>query len=151
MKYAFFVLFSSIAFSTNASALTITSFSDSPALMNVLEFVKDSGADLKVSNRVSEKKLTITSSEETKCTDVPAALVQNEIENSIQNVLRYYPDEELPLDDAYNDLQTLLGSFIYKKCIFYTSNDHMKLKTSYFYNAPGTVHIKVDTITLLTE
>lgn len=145
-KYAF--LFSFIL-SASASALTITSFNDSPALMNVLEFVKDSGADLKVSHLVTEKKLKITN--QSNCTDVSAAELQNTIESSIQNVLRYYPDEELPLDDAYADLSTLLGSFTYKKCRFSTSNDHKKVITNYFFNATDSVHIKVDTITLLDQ
>lgn len=147
MKYAF--LFLAILFVQSASAITITSFNDSPALLNILEFIKDSASDLKTSNRISEKKMTIA--DPSKCAEAKAPAVLNEIEVAIHNVLRYYPDEELPLDEAYDDLITLLGSHTFKKCTFYYSNDKMKMKTVYFENAADSVHIKVDTITLLTE
>lgn len=153
MKYALCVLalittiFAS--FPQPSFAVTITSFNDSPAIMNVIEFIKDSASDLKVSNLISEKKLKVT--DLSKCTEVKAVAVLAEIETAIHNVLRYYPDEELPLDDAYNDLITLLGSHTYKKCTFTFADEKKKIKTNYFFNESGSVHIKVDTITLLAQ
>jgi len=147
MKYAFLIL--SFFFIQSSFAVTITSFNDSPALLNVLEFIKDSANDLKVSNRISEKKLAVVDS--SKCIDVKAPVVLNEVEVAIQNVLRYYPDEELPLDEAYEDLSTLLGVHTFKKCTFFYTNEKMKMKTVYFENAADSVHIKVDTITLIAQ
>ncbi len=147
MKYAFCIL--AILFVQSSFAVTITSFNDSPALLNVLEFIKDSASDLKVSNRISEKKMPIADS--SKCVDVKAVVVLNEVEVAIQNVLRYYPDEELPLDEAYEDLSTLLGVHTFRKCTFFYSNEKMKMKTVYFENALDSVHIKVDTITLIAQ
>jgi hypothetical protein len=147
MKYAFLVF--SILFIQTSFAVTITSFNDSPALLNILEFIKDSASDLKISNRISEKKMIIA--DPAKCVQAKAPVVLNEIEGAIQNVLRYYPDEELPIDEAYDDLITLLGSHNFKKCTFYYANEKIKMKTVYFENAADSVHIKVDTITLLTE
>lgn len=148
MKYAF--LFFALVLSVPTSfAVTITSFNDSPALMNVLEFIKDSASDLKVSNRISEKKMTIKDASQ--CIDVKASAVMNEIQLAIQNVLRYYPDEELPLEEAYDDLSTLLGSHTFKKCTSFSSHEHSKIKTVYFVNAADSVHIKVDTITLTND
>lgn len=148
MKYAFFILACSL-FIQNSFAVTITSFNDSPAIMNVVEFIKDSANDLKVSNRVSEKQLKIT--DPSKCTTVNSAAVLNDIQSAVQNVLRYYPDEELPLDEAYADFITLLGSHSYKKCTFSFSNDRMKMMTNYYENDSKSVHIRVDTITLINQ
>jgi len=147
MKYAFLVF--AILFVQSSFAVTITSFNDSPALLNVLEFIKDSASDLPVSNRISEKKMAVADS--SKCIEVKAPVVLHEVEVAIQNVLRYYPDEELPLDEAYDDLTTLLGVHSFKKCTFFYTNEKMKMKTVYFENAIGSVHIKVDTITLIAQ
>ncbi|MGZ3790547.1 MAG: hypothetical protein ACXVLQ_18670 [Bacteriovorax sp.] len=142
MKYAlcFFVL----AFTAKAS--TIHSFSDSQALMTIAQFMVDSASDTPTSSRISDEKLNLKDT--SKCVDVSSAIVIKEVESAIKNVFHFYPDEELPIEEALADLSDYLKKKTYKECTLYQKSDLLLIKTLYFFDSEDKKHIKVDTITL---
>ncbi len=149
MKYAFCVLFALFLINTNSYAQTIKSFSDSPALISIAEFMEDSASDMKTSYRISDKKLKFKDT--STCQIVPKSAVLKEVESAVKKVLRLYPDEELPFEDALNDLADYLVDSSYKKCVIAGSNLVKEVSSVYFFNGSDNIHVKVDTITLVAE
>lgn len=149
MKYAFFmcalILFNNPSAKARAA---ITSFNDSPALMTIAQFMMDNAEDMPVSSRISDKKLKVMSG--TVCEVVNAHTVVSEVESAINKMLRVYPDEELPVEEALSDLEIYVGQNSLKKCKVTQTNDHKKINVSYFYDSKDVIHIKIDTVTLLS-
>ena len=140
MKYAFLFLASLLLNSPSLYAHPINSFDESQAIVNISHFMVDSTEDMPVSVRISDKKLSIA--DVSTCKDVAASDVVNEVSLAIKNVLRFYPDEELPIEDALNDLADYLGTETYKKCIFLQNNTHQNLRAAYFFNSKNIKHVK---------
>ena len=104
MKYAlsfFFMSFFIATFSTDASARSITSFRQSDSISAVAEFMYDVGEDLPVSTRMSDKKINVK--DISKCVDVTSKEVLDDVDSAIRKVMRFYPDEELPFEEALSD------------------------------------------------
>ncbi len=160
MKYAFLFLVLSLASISSSyaepeapvlptPARNIESFSDSQALITISEFMTDNAEDMPSSNRISDKKLRLKDTSE--CTSVNASAVVKEVESAIRKVMRLYPDEDLPVDEALSDLSSYLENKTYKKCMIDQSNKQMKMNTVYFFDSSDKKHVKVDTITLLNQ
>lgn len=149
MKYAFYFFFLIFANSFELHARTITTFHDSPAIMNIAQFMIDNAEDLPVSNRISDKKLIVK--EPGNCIVVDSSAVIKEVQAAIKSVLRLFPDEELPIEEAMSDLADYIGPGPLFKCTVIQSNRIKKIVVSYFYDHTDSVHVKVDTITLLPE
>lgn len=146
MKYAFFVLASSLFFSSALQARTITSFNDSPALMSIAQFMIDNAEDMIASHRISDKKLKVK--DPSLCEVVSPSLVLSEVQSAINSILRMFPDEELPIEEAMSDLADYIGPGPLKKCHVTQTNSQKKILVSYFFDGSDKVHVKVDTITL---
>ncbi len=147
MKYALlflFILFSNLPLSY---AKNIKSFNDSIALTSIAQFMIDSSEDLPVSNRISDTKLAIKDT--LACVAVDKQVVINDVSNAIFNVLRFYPDEELPIEEALNDLSDYLSSDRYLKCVYSQNNIQLVRSVTYYMDAKNEIHVKVDTIALL--
>lgn len=150
MKYAFFILSILLSFQSAIAAPSapIRSFDDSEALATVVQFMNDVKEDLPNAVTLSDKKTIIK--ETTKCTEVSSEEVFTETFKGIKKVLRFYPDEELPLEEAVTDLESYLGTKSYRRCVFEkTTREHI-IKTIYFEALKDKTHLRVDNWTLLT-
>lgn len=147
MKYAFLILFS--AFSFSSYARTINSFNDSQAIVTIANFMFENAEDLPVSTRISDKKLKLDDT--SNCKTATTSEILNEVWMALNTVLKFYPDEELPTEEALNDLADYLGNDTYKKCTVFQSNNHLLVSSTYFFNTTDTTHVKVDTITLINH
>lgn len=146
MKYAllFLALFFSVAIKSQAR--TIHSFHDSQALMTIAQFMIDNAEDMRNSIRISDKKLTIKDA--STCTVVSSKEVIKTVDAAILAILRLYPDEELPVDEALSDLADYLGTGPLTKCNILQKNERMKINAIYFFDKTNDIHVKVDTVTL---
>ncbi|MBC7541037.1 MAG: hypothetical protein H7281_19620 [Bacteriovorax sp.] len=146
MKYAFLFLALSFSFSTLSLANTINSFNDSQAIATIAQFMNDNAEDMPVSVAMTDKKLKLKDS--STCTTVTSAEVLSVVETAIKSVLRLYPDEELPIEEALTDLTDYVGPGPLKKCNVVQINNHKNITSVYFFDSQDKVHVKVDTITL---
>ena len=149
MKYALtFFLFLSLI-STESFAREITSFKQSDALLSLTQFLFDSGEDLPESIKLSDKKYSIKNAR--KCMQVSAAVVLSDVEKSIKKVIRFYPDEEIPYEQALIDLEDYLDSAQYKKCFLEKHTQSTLVKTSYYFDSSDKIHLRLDTIIIKSE
>ncbi len=144
MKYALLIFAFAIFSISSSYARSIKSFSDSQALLTISAFMIDTASDSPSSYRISDKKLKLKDT--SACVDVNASVVIKEVKNAINGVLRLYPDEELPVDEAISDLTDYLENSSYKMCIIYQDNSLVKMKTIYFFDSSDKKHVKVDTV-----
>lgn len=145
MKYALIVLIFSIT--QAVSARTITSFKNSAPLLTVALFMSDVRDDLPHSVIISDKKMAIKDA--SACINVSVDEVREETIKGIKKVLRFYPDDELPLEQALADLEDYLDQKTFKKCQFErTTSDHL-IKTTYFLDTADKIHLRMDNRTLL--
>ena len=148
MKYAFFI-FSFFIFSQSSFARSINSFSDSQALSTIAEFMMDSASDSISSKLISDKKIKIKDGQA--CTLVNANDVIKAVESAINTVLRLYPDEELPVEEAISDLRDYLQNKTYHKCSFFQTKSHSSFSGEYFVDSSDKIHVKVDTVIVSLE
>ena len=147
MKYALFLLIA--FFSLSVQARTITSFKDSDALTGIAQFMYDVSEDMPSSFRLSDKKMNIK--DFSKCTTVKAESVFNDVEASIKKVLRYYPDEDVPFEQALIDLEDYLDHANFKKCRFEKKTAQTKIMSTYYVDLSDKIHLRVDNVILLAE
>ena len=150
MKYAFFLFIACLTInSQSAFARTINSFSDSDALTGIAQFMYDVGEDMSSSYRLSDKKINIK--DFTKCTNVKADDAFSDVESSIKKVLRYYPDEDVPFEQALIDLEDYLDHANLKKCKFEKKTAQSKIISTYYVDASDKIHLRVDNVLLTAE
>lgn len=151
MKYALSILaFSFTALmSMDASARTITSFKDSDAITAVAQFMYDVAEDLPVSSRMTDKKIVIK--DYSRCTDATAADVLEDAEDAIKRVLRYYPDEDIPFEQAIVDLQDYLDNQTFKKCLFEKKSSQARTKSTYYVDTSKRIYLRLDNVALTVE
>jgi hypothetical protein len=152
MKYTLTFLFLaivSISSLGNVSAREIQSFKDSDALIGLTQFLYDVGEDLEVSLKISDKKVTIKDT--SKCTTTAAGEALTLTEKAVMKVLRFYPDEDVPFEQAMIDLADYLNNVRLKKCLFEKVTKQSLVKTTYFEDASGKIHLRIDTIQLKSE
>ena len=150
MKYAFSLFITCLAaFTLDAHARTIFSFRDSLAITTVAQFMYDVAEDLPVSARLSDKKINIK--DFSTCEDVSAKEVQFDVENAIKRVLRFYPDEEIPFEQAIVDLEDYLDYQSYKKCTFENKSIQSHIKTTYYTDTRDKIHLRLDNVALTLE
>ena len=152
MKYAFFILitlFIATIAPKEASANTIHAFRQSDSISAVAQFMYDVAEDVPVGARLSDKKVSIK--DFSKCSDVSAAEVLSDVEKTIKRVLRFYPDEEIPFDQALVDFEDYLNNQTYKKCTFEKTTSQASTKTTYYADLSDKIHLRVDTIALSAE
>ncbi len=146
MKYAFFIsllLLSNVVLSNDNH---IKSFNDSIALTTISQFLEDASEDADISTRISDKKLKIK--DPSICVDATSADALKDAQFAIRGVLRLYPDEDLPIEEALVDLKSYLSNVYLKKCIYMNVQSHKKVQSIYYFNAAGDIHLKLDIVTL---
>lgn len=150
MKYALFILFTVlVSVSTEASARTITSFRDSDAISTIAQFMYDVAEDVPVSFKLSDKKINIK--DFSQCTDVEASKVLDHVESSIKKVLRYYPDEDVPFEQALIDMEDYLDGRTYKKCVFEKKSAQSKIVSTYYADVSNKIYVRLDNVALTAE
>lgn len=105
--------------------------------------------DLPEAVLLSDKKLKIIQPEN--CEQVPADVVLSETLKGIKKVIRFYPDEELPLEEAYADLDSYIGNKTYTKCVIERVVRDQEIKTYYYLNTIDRKALRMDIITLLVS
>lgn len=147
MKYAFFI-FALFILGQSVQAAPVTSFNDSDAIITITQFMNDVKEDLPNAVTLSDKKMVIK--DVSSCLEVTADNVLDETLKGIKKVLRFYPDEELPIEEAVADLESYIGKKSYSRCLFEkTTREHI-IRTIYFFDAKDKIHLRVDNWTLLT-
>lgn len=150
MKYALFTLIAFFSLSSfSAQARTITSFKDSDALTGIAQFMYDASEDIPSSYRLSDRKMNIK--DFSKCSTVNAESVFKDVESSIKKVLRYYPDEDVPFEQALIDLEDYLDHANFKKCRFEKKTAQSKILSTYYVDLSDKIHLRVDNVILLAE
>jgi hypothetical protein len=151
MKYAFllFTFITFLTFTTSAFARTVASFKDSPAIQTVAQFMYDSAEDMPLSTRMSDRKLSIK--DFTKCSDVGGDDVFTDVEESIKRVLRFYPDEDIPFEQALLDLEDYIDHQYFKKCTFEKKTSQSKIISTYYVDLNDKIHLRLDNIALSAE
>ncbi len=150
MKYALsFLLFAFVSVSTEASARTINTFRDSDAITTIAQFMYDVAEDVPVSFKLSDKKINIK--DFSQCSDVNADQVLSDIESSIKKVLRFYPDEDLPFEQALVDLEDYLDARAYKKCVFEKKSAQSKTVSTYYADISNKIYVRLDKLLLSPE
>jgi len=145
MKYTLTFLFSffALTYSHDSSARTITRFRDSVALSTIAQFMYDSAEDIPQSIKLSDKKMNIKDTK--KCVTVSATVVKEEVSKAISKILRFYPDEDLPFEEALNDLEDYLDHQNFKKCAMEKVTPESRILTSYFLDKHDLIHVRLDT------
>jgi hypothetical protein len=146
-KYAFFVLAFVLSSLPSSYARTIDSFNDSLAITAIAQFMLDNAEDMPASNRISDARYKIN--DKSSCEVVSPSDALKEVESIIKSILRFFPDEELPVEEAITDLKNYLGSDSLTKCTFNKTNQYKTHKVQYFSDAGNVIHLRVDTITLV--
>jgi hypothetical protein len=151
MKYALSILTFIIlsTFSVSASARTITAFKDSPSILTIAQFMYDSAEDMPVSTRMGDRKIAIK--DFSNCIDVTGDEVYTDVEEAIKRVLRFYPDEDLPFEQALVDLQDYIDHVSYKKCEFTKKTSQSKVVSSYYVDLSDKIHLRLDNVALSAE
>ena len=152
MKYALSILslsFFIATFSTDVSARSITSFRQSDAITAVAQFMYDVGEDIPESTRLTDKKINLK--DLSKCQDVTSQEVLEDVDSAIRKVMRFYPDEDVPFEEALIDMEDYLDHQSYKKCSLIKRRDQSLVRSSYYLNSDDKIHLRLDNITLLAE
>ena len=152
MKYALSILSLSIliaVYSTQASARSITSLRQSDAIMAVAEFLYDVGEDVQESTRITDKKINLK--DLSNCLTVTSQDVLDDVDLAIRKVMRFYPDEDVPFEQALSDMEDYLNNQSYKKCSLIKKTAQSITKTSYYMSSNDKIHLRLDNITLLSE
>lgn len=151
MKYALSILtlLLTLSFTTPVSARTITAFSDSDAIMAVARFMYDVAEDIPVSTRLTDKKIVVK--DFSRCENVSAEAALSDVTSAIKRVLRYYPDEDIPFEQALVDMEDYLDHKTFKKCSFQTKTAQSLVKSSYYLDSSDKIHLRVDNVALTAE
>jgi hypothetical protein len=152
MKYALSILglsFFVSLYSSVAHARSITSFRQSDAISAVADFMSDVGEDMPVSTRMTDKKINIK--DLSKCTTVTSEEVLDDVSSGIRTVMRFYPDEDIPFEEALVDMEDYLDHQIYKRCTLVKKSAQSLVRSSYYLNSDDKIHLRLDNIALTAE
>ena len=150
MKYALtFFIFVCVSSIKVVSAREIQSFKSSQALMALSQFLYDVGEDLEFSIKISDKRIIIKDSALCSTTNSNDAIAS--AEKALMKVLRFYPDEELPFEQAMLDLEDYLEGGRLKKCLFVKETKQNIIHTIYYEDFSGKAHFRIDTIQFKSE
>lgn len=150
MKYALFILaFFALTNLEIAQARSIHSFRESDAITNIAQFLYDTSGDMPVSFRISDKKIKINNP--ANCINVKASNILSDFESAITKVIRFYPDEEIPFEQAILDMEDYLDGKNYFKCQLNKKEHDVVITTSYFYDQADKIHLRIDHVAPLLE
>ncbi len=148
MKVAIFFIFLAMSFGLSANTFRhIQSFQDSSSISTIAQFLNDASEDVNVSTRISDKKMKVRDIE--LCTPANSKKALKEAELVIKSVLKLYPDEELPFEEALFDLENFLDNREYTRCTIVQIKANKKIQSIYYFDTLDEVHLKLDIISLV--
>jgi len=140
MKYAAF--FISFFILSTVHARTINSFKQSYAILSIASMLADNAEDLKVSYRISDKKNLIT--DVSKCTRVESNVALTAFKEAMDSVLRIFPDEEIPYNEALEDMKDYLDATPLTLCKFIHAGIETQVNTLYFFDNASKTYLRID-------
>lgn len=149
MKYAFLFLFLSLSLIAPAQSRTITSFKKSDAITTIAQFMYEAGGDLQEQIRISDRKIASVNYKE--CKLVATEVVIDHALSSIKEVLRYYPDEDLPFEEAISDFEDYFDSQVFHSCSFVKRTKNSTINSIYYVDTSDRIHLRIDKITPLLD
>lgn len=96
------------------SAQPVGGFSQSNALSIVLDTIYDASFDFEGMYIITHNIEFL--GEKKKCSQVSVNMILRHFKKIFDEFISYYPDEELPYDQALRDLKKILGSGKYQRC-----------------------------------
>lgn len=149
MKYAFFALFTFASLIANAQSRTITSFKKSDAITTIAQFMYEVSGDLQEQVRISDRKIANVNYKECKLVSVDAVL--DDVLSSIKQVIRYYPDEDLPFEEAIVDFEDYFDSQVFHSCSFMKKAKNSMINSVYYVDTSDRIHLRIDKITPILD
>lgn len=103
----------------------VRGFAQSNALSLVLDTIYDASFDFEGMYIITHNIEFL--GEKKKCTNVSINVILRHFKKIFDEFISYYPDEELPYDQAIRDLKKIIGSGKYQRCheIATTSRGHV--------------------------
>lgn len=124
--------------------VTLRNLKDSSALTEVRDFMTSVRADLESYYIISDRNLKLPARHV--CVYKTKAEVLRTVTKSIMHTLKLYPDEELPVEEAVNDLRSFLRAETYEVCTFSRVVKEEKIEHTLFYSQSGTFYLRLDFI-----
>lgn len=149
MKYAFVFLFLFLSLIDIAQSRTVTSFKKSDAITTIAQFMYEVSGDLQEQIRISDRKIASVNYKE--CKLVTTDIVLDDVLSSIKHVLRYYPDEDLPFEEAIIDFEDYLDSQVFHSCSFIKKTKNSMIQSVYYVDATDRIHLRIDKIAPLLD
>jgi hypothetical protein len=140
MKYAAF--FISIFFIASVNARTIYSFKQSSAIVSIINILSENAEDLKSSFRVSDKKYKVENTSQCEAASSTDALLA--FKTAMDSVLRMFPDEEIPYDEALSDMNDFLDQQPLTLCKIVHRDERNTIATLYFFDKSDKIHLRID-------
>lgn len=142
MKYAAFLV--SVFLFTTLHAQVIYNFQQSNAIQTVISALSENAEDLPNSYRVSDKKFLVE--DISHCLSVPASNALMSFKTAMDSLLRIFPDEEIPYEEALNDMRDYLGVDPLIVCKYLHSDELRTIITLYYFDKSDKIHLRVDNI-----
>lgn len=120
----------------------ITSLSQSEAMTTIREFMTEVHEDLESYYLISDKNLKLPT--DAVCGTKTKAEVVRTITKSIMHTLKLYPDEELPVSEAVEDLKLYLVDASYKTCTYSKVVRGLRVERALFYFSNARLAIRLD-------
>jgi hypothetical protein len=146
MKYAaFFICLLVLSFNTYAR--TITSFKQSDAIQSISNMLSENDEDLQTAFKISDKKYAIR--DMSKCGPVDPSVAWHAFKDAIDSLTKLFPDEEIPVQEALNDMKDYLDNTPLTLCKFFYNNSEKQTVMLYFFDKSDKIHLRVDRVTEL--
>lgn len=145
MKYA--VFFISLFFAVTIQARTITSFNQSNAILMIATSLSENSEDLKTSYLITDKKMKLNPDAKCEVVDAHNALIAFKL--AMDNILKMFPDEEIPYEEALNDIKDYLDNQQLTLCKILHKNSKHKILTLYYFDHSDKIHLRIDNRNLL--
>lgn len=107
---------SGVALGQTSTLANEESFNKSDALRIVLDAIYDASFDFEGLYIVSHNIDFVSSKSERECEIVSYEALETHFEKIFQHFISYYPDEDLPYDQAIQDLRQISGRSEFKRC-----------------------------------
>lgn len=140
MKYAAF--FIALFLFTSVQARTIYNLNQSSALQTISNMLSEYAEDLGTSYQFTDKPLTIK--DVSKCTQVESNIAILSFKEAMDSVLKTFPDEPIPYNEALADMKDYIGTAPLTLCKFLRPGLETEVVTLYFFDLLSKTHLRID-------
>ncbi|MCK6596336.1 MAG: hypothetical protein L6Q33_14140 [Bacteriovoracaceae bacterium] len=120
----------------------LTSLSQSESFTTIREFMAEVHEDLESYYLISDKNFKLPP--EAVCVSKTKAEVVRTLTKSIMHTLKLYPDEELPVSEAVEDLKLYLYEANYKTCTYSKVTRGLRVERALFYFSNARLAVRLD-------